>query len=206
LLTVFGSGDRVTAYERDLEDAICFDELYYLTSLHVPLRKSPTGVKAVRQCVGDAAARFGGSANFPTRLYISRTDANTRRLLNERDVIQFLEQRGFTTVSLEELDFLTKVRLFMNADIIIGAKGAGMTNIIFMKPASHAIILSPDDFPDPFHWDQAQHVGIEYCEIFGVSQENPLHGVGFKDFTIEIEQLELAISQICRGEKLIEFH
>ena len=195
LLNVFGGDDRVVAYERDIADAIRFDELYYLTSLHIPLRKSPSGIAAVRQVAMAAASRFGGIADLPRRLYISRADANTRRVLNEPELVEHLGRHGFTTLRLKDLDFLTQVRLFMNADIVVGAKGAGMTNIMFMDPKGRVISLSPDDFPDPFEWDIAQHVGLSYAEIYGVSRDSPYQGAGFRDFTIELDQLEAALAK-----------
>lgn len=39
----------------------------------------------------------------PLKLYLSRKNAEWRQILNEKEVIQLLEQHGFQTVIMEEL-------------------------------------------------------------------------------------------------------
>ena len=72
----------------------------------------------------------------PSRFYIDRSDAEinkeqTRKIINEDEVLNFLTNKGFQKVKLEKLSFLEQVKLFCNAKIVVGLHGAGLANLVF---------------------------------------------------------------------------
>lgn len=67
----------------------------------------------------------------PERVYVSRKDASRRRVLNEDEVSNVLEDYGFKTFVLSELGFKEQVELFAQANMVVGPHGAGFTNTIF---------------------------------------------------------------------------
>jgi capsular polysaccharide biosynthesis protein len=69
--------------------------------------------------------------SLPTRIYVSRSDAGRRRVHNEEELMQTLEDIGFEGFCLSHLPFEEQVRLFADADIVVGPHGAGLTNIIY---------------------------------------------------------------------------
>lgn len=80
---------------------------------------------------------------FPTRFYIDRRAASNRVLQNEDELISVLEQHGFAIIQLEYLSFDEQALLFANAEYIIGAHGAGLTNMVFCKTGTKIIELMP---------------------------------------------------------------
>jgi len=68
---------------------------------------------------------------FPNRVYVSRADADRRRVRNEDELISSLQQLGFVNYTLSDLPFEDQVRLFAGADVVVGTHGAGLTNIIY---------------------------------------------------------------------------
>lgn len=68
---------------------------------------------------------------FSPKIYISRGDAVGRRILNEDQVMKALEARGFVCYATEKLNFYDEVRLFSQAETIVGAHGSGLMNLIF---------------------------------------------------------------------------
>lgn len=83
------------------------------------------------------------SKNWPKRFYIDRRNAQNRVLINENELIEALKSRGFIPIQLEKLSFGQQCELFANADFIIGAHGAGLTNIVFSSPKTIIIELIP---------------------------------------------------------------
>jgi capsular polysaccharide biosynthesis protein len=67
------------------------------------------------------------------RLYVSRADAQDRRVRNEDEVMAMLADYGFERIVPGEHTFAEQVRRFTDADIVLGPHGAGLTNVIFSK-------------------------------------------------------------------------
>lgn len=63
------------------------------------------------------------------KIYISRRNAQGRRILNEKRVLEALT--GFIEVNLESVSFLDQVKLFNQAQVVVAAHGAGLTNLVF---------------------------------------------------------------------------
>lgn len=65
------------------------------------------------------------------RIYISREQANRRRVANRDEIEDVLSQFGFKSYVLEELSVRDQVRLFMNAEVVVSPHGAGLANIVY---------------------------------------------------------------------------
>jgi hypothetical protein len=82
----------------------------------------------IRAAVPEAQANF---ADRSKRLYVSRADATDRRIRNEGALIEVLDDYGFERIVPGEKSFAEQVRLFSEAEIVLGPHGAGLTNIVF---------------------------------------------------------------------------
>ena len=67
---------------------------------------------------------------LPKYIYISRNDADCRRIRNEKHLLKRLPDR-FKSYELSNLSLIDQIRLFSNAEMIIGPHGAGFTNMIW---------------------------------------------------------------------------
>ena len=65
------------------------------------------------------------------RIHISRSDATRRRLQNEDELLAVLDEFEFESHVLSNLTVREQIRLFSEAEMIVGAHGAGFTNIIY---------------------------------------------------------------------------
>jgi hypothetical protein len=64
-------------------------------------------------------------------IYISRSDATSRRVNNEEQLLQEIVPLGFLPISLSKLSVEMQIKLFSGADIIISPHGAGMAFMLF---------------------------------------------------------------------------
>lgn len=101
------------------------------------------------------------------KIYISRSKATRRRILNEHEILNIIEKKGFKCVYLEELDFAEQIRLFYHADCIIAPHGAGLSNLVFAKPKTKLLELFSPSYVHPCFWYIANSVGIDYHYLLG---------------------------------------
>lgn len=69
--------------------------------------------------------------NFGRKIFISRKDTSARRMINEDEVFELFQERGFERFELGNLSILEQILLFYNAEIVVGALGSGLANVIF---------------------------------------------------------------------------
>lgn len=82
------------------------------------------------------------------RLFIDRSDSNFfhNQIINYKDVSKILKDNHFKKIKLTELTFIEQISYFKNAEIIVGAHGAGLTNIIFCNPGTKVIEFSNTNY------------------------------------------------------------
>jgi hypothetical protein len=128
------------------------------------------------------------------RIYISRKKANNRKLLNESEITEFLEQQGFRIVFPEEFTFKEQVEMFYSAEFIVAPHGSGLANIVFCNSTVKVLELFSSDFFVPCYMDLAAQLTIKYDYLFSNGVDNyPLknywEGLN-NDFIIPIQFLK----------------
>jgi capsular polysaccharide biosynthesis protein len=119
--------ERILAYTA--EECWKLENLYFSPDVNRKGHASRTACAWFRERVYSTyGIRPGQGAR---RLYVSRQATLHGRVANEDEVEQVLHQYGFETVTGHELSFEEQVSLFAQAEIIAGAHGAGLTNMIF---------------------------------------------------------------------------
>jgi len=107
-------------------------------------------------------------AGFALKLYIKRV-SSIRNLLNSTEVEDMLLKNGFISINPEAMSFIEQVKIFSNADIVVGPSGAAFANIIFCNPEAKIIILAPEVQKFPFgYWQKiACAVGCQVNYVLG---------------------------------------
>jgi capsular polysaccharide biosynthesis protein len=128
--------------------------------------------------------------DFPTRFYISRKE--TRRVINEPEIIPLLKKFGFVSVQPEKLSFLEQVALFSKAEVIISPHGAALTNLMFCSEGTKVVELFLKDYVNGCYWAIANLGNINYSYLEGEnnkSQKNSLSNACREDFYINPKNL-----------------
>ncbi|QBF81866.1 glycosyltransferase family 61 protein [Shewanella maritima] len=76
------------------------------------------------------------------RIFISREDSPKRTMKNEKQVFELLETFGFEKVILTGMSLTDQIRLFASSEAVVGAHGAGLTNIGFCCPGTFVLELT----------------------------------------------------------------
>ena len=85
------------------------------------------------------------------RLFVVRRDVQRPRLINEAEIADTLAGLGFEAVALSGQRVAAQAALFAEAEIIVGAHGAGLTNALFAPNGAallelHGVSERPDFF------------------------------------------------------------
>jgi hypothetical protein len=140
------------------------------------------------------------------KIFISRTDAVGRAILNWQEVVPMLQRFGFKVVELTGMSAQAQIELFRNASQVVGVHGAGLTNILF-APRDCAVleILSPLVATHAY-WLLASSLGQRYSALIADDPELPRPdyknwrhnpaSYNQNDVIVPIAKLEMALSSL----------
>jgi len=85
-----------------------------------------------------------------SRLFVSRASADHRRLLNEAECASALrDAHGVELVVTDGMSLADEIDLFRGARLVIGAHGAGLSNIVFAPTGSRLVELTSTSYWSP---------------------------------------------------------
>lgn len=136
-----------------------FDRLYFPSFLD-GATVTPRQAAWLRQTLFRAfpEAAKGG----PRRIYVSRRDAQARRVADEDAVMARLARHGFELVVPGKLSPAEQIRAFAGAEIVIAPHGAGNTNLVFCPPGATFLELVPAGNASALYWMVANIADLRY--------------------------------------------
>ncbi len=118
-----------------------------------------------------AGLRDFGPVARPRRLFVTRR-AGRRLLRNEAELWSELAARGFEAVDPGAM--ADAEAAFHEADFVVGAHGAALTNLAFCRPGTKVVELVPSDQPFPYYYTLALARKLDYgCVICPSDFEQP---------------------------------
>jgi capsular polysaccharide biosynthesis protein len=133
------------------------------------------------------------------RLYISRR-GSARSVLNEEELAPVLHEFGFETIVSSEDAIADR---YPEAEIVIGPHGAALTDILFCRPGSVLIELTPPGHVFPYYYTIADSVGMEYFSVLGRYPHADVENTMIADFRVSPQDLRTSIQSaelVLRGE------
>lgn len=135
----------------------------------------------------------------PARIYLTRGQVpNTRRYVQEPDLLPDLERRGFVVVDPGTLPVQDQIDLFAGAEVVVAPHGAGLTNITFCRPGTRVLEMFAPSYVHLGLWTIAAAIGdIDYRYLVGegpgresTSLVNP-----YADVSIPAERVIAAVDE-----------
>jgi capsular polysaccharide biosynthesis protein len=101
------------------------------------------------------------------RYLISRRNADHRQIDNFDDCVALVSQYGFEVINPADFNPEDEIELFYDAEILLGAHGAGFANAVFSPPSLTIIDLLPVSKFDPTFYFLAKAFGHRFLHWCG---------------------------------------
>jgi hypothetical protein len=75
----------------------------------------------------------------PKKVYLTRKNSTWRKIINEVELIEALDRRGFEIVSIEEFEPTAQISFFSNHNLVVGAFGSAFLPMMLSESHSHSI-------------------------------------------------------------------
>jgi capsular polysaccharide biosynthesis protein len=163
-----------SAYVRESLRPFGLGEIHYVDRtlrcrrLDIPLHTAPTGhynepvVQGLREWYDQHPPGTPAPATGE-RVYVSRSRASVRRILNEAECEAVLESFGFRKVHFEDYSFDEQVQIAQQTKYLVANHGAGMTNMIFMPKGGAVLELRKrDDDHNNCFFSLSSAMGLAY--------------------------------------------
>lgn len=155
---------------------------------------SPSACRWVRQRILSNLPDEGEQLSLSPRVYISRSTATGRRVINEADVLEALTPFGFVAYNLENLSFSDQVRLFSQAKIVIAPHGAGLANIMFSQNLVLLELFGP--WLVPCYFSLAKGLGFQYGGLKCDSPSLAPRGAQYSDIVVDLAKLRVLAAKM----------
>lgn len=165
-------------------DKLMMPETRKWTSSFVPI----TIQKTRDRLKNEALSRVLNKQTEKKKIYLTRAKRGVRCVENEEEVLQVVEQYGYTAVSFEELSIWEQINLMQNTTHLVSIHGAGLANLQFMQENSCVLELvnrpyAQSEYTFPF-WKLAIAAQLNYymqlCDVKNSSDFKLSYGKGEK--------------------------
>ncbi|XGV86209.1 MAG: glycosyltransferase 61 family protein [Limnothrix sp. BL-A-16] len=134
-------------------------------------------------------------SSLPKYLYLSRSEARYRRVLNDEQVQEFLKKLGFVSISLSKLSVYQQANLLAGAEVVVAPHGAGLTNLVFCQPGTKVLEIFPHRYRQQYYWALANQCGLIYQYLIGCSVSDYLASGGTYPFN-DLEDIVVDIGDL----------
>lgn len=132
------------------------------------------------------------NSQSPRKIFIKRGKVNYRKLLNETELESYFLNKGFVSLSMDNLSIKEQANLFYNAKCVVAPHGSSLTNLLFTQPNTLILELFPFGYPDWFNFTYASFAKSNYYYLIGEDlkqQQKPI----YRDILIDIKKIDLLI-------------
>ncbi|WP_418038003.1 glycosyltransferase family 61 protein [Paenibacillus xylanilyticus] len=131
------------------------------------------------------------AAHSPSRIFISRSKASVRHIINEGEVVRLLEAYGFILVCLEDWSIAQQIQLFASAKAIVSPHGAGLSNLAFCEKGTLVVEIFHIRHVVPTYWMISNHNKLDYYMMYGQGAGTTQDlFAGLEDFMVDLDRLE----------------
>ncbi len=123
----------------------------------------------VAEPVKQAFMKFFSIASQPVsqKIFLYRGNTRLRKVEGEDQLADILKRNGFTIFAPKWENFAEQIARFMAAKVIVGAHGAGLTNVVWGGPQTTLFEIMAENARKRTYLHMAAEVGAKYTPVCG---------------------------------------
>ena len=127
------------------------------------------------------------------KVYLSRTKANRRKILNESNLCALLVKFNFEVYFSEDLERSALINILSETKFLISNHGAGLSNILHLQPGQTIVELKASNDNYWMFFSLSKLLDHKYYYLFTKSDSN-----NYRDSNIDVDlqELELLLKEI----------
>ena len=160
----------------------------------------PESILKVRATLINYFQPHFSNKSFDHNLYISRSKARFRKVINEMELLETLKKYNFKVVFFEDLTVTEQVEICYHAKNIISIHGANLTNVIFMQPQGNVLELrKKDDLLNNYYYELTDSVNCNY-HYLNCDFEDPNPGTNSFSLYVDLNNFETCLQRMMNHE------
>jgi capsular polysaccharide biosynthesis protein len=180
--------------------------LYKTTKDMIATTKTSTAGCLPLSYFSEKLAKYLVPEENPTEfIYISRDDSDCRLLLNQDEILQYLNENGIPIrkITMTGMPYLEQVNLFRSSKLVITISGSGSTNQIYCNPdKSKVLFIAPKKGALNCSSYTAKKMNMGCATLEGYENFTPENKQRATDptcanFKLEKEAVLVAIQDLC---------
>lgn len=140
-----------------------------------------------------------GPSELPRRLYLTRGEQpQTRRYVEEAELMPHLERRGFVRLDPGSLSVQEQIDAFHQAEVIVSPHGAALTNVTFSQPGVRVLEMFASTYVHLGLWSICQAIEADYRYLVADGPGGPgLPNAGIlDDVSIPVRRVLAAVDEL----------
>lgn len=122
------------------------------------------------------------------KIWVSRQNSRLRKIKNFEEVEKIIKKYGFDIIETENLDFFDQAKIFVNADVIGGIHGGGLSNMLFMDKSKKVIeVRGKNDYYNNCYFSLASGLDLKYFYFLSDVKNNDFY---HNDYYVDITKFE----------------
>ena len=109
----------------------------------------------------------------PQKLYISRRNAPSRKIINNEEVMKEIRSRGYTEFIPEDYSMEEAAGYFSAAESLVSVHGSGFSNLPFVGPNAKVLDILAPYHQDPYYWMICNQRKAKYVALFSEGEHPP---------------------------------
>lgn len=160
---------------------------------------NPANIRGVRKTILDHYQSSFKNKYTSENIYISRSKAKYRKVVNEEELLPLLDKYKFRIIYFEDMSFGEQVECCYYARNVVSIHGANLTNTLFMQSGGNVMELRKHKDPDNhYFYAIADSVACNYyyqdCETI-----DKIPGLNFFDLKVDVLLFENNLKQMLKS-------